>query len=130
MSSFLDSNVLLYLLEGDNLKCEAAEKLLAAGGTISVQVLNEFTDVARRKHKFSFEDIAKALAPVKEKCAITPLTVAMQERGHVIAQLTRIRIYDACIIAAAELSGCGVLYTEDLNSGQRIGSVPIRNPFA
>ena len=38
-------------------------------------------------------------------------------------------MYDALIVAAAELAGCDVLYTEDLNHGQRIGRVVVRNPF-
>ena len=47
--AFLDTNVLLYLLSGEAAKADRAEGLLAGGGTVSVQVLNEFAAVARRK---------------------------------------------------------------------------------
>ena len=47
--SFLDSNVLLYVASGDPATADRAEQLIGAGGMISVQVLNEITNVARRK---------------------------------------------------------------------------------
>ncbi len=47
--AFFDSNVLIYLLSDDQAKASRAEELLGRGGTISVQVLNEITNVARRK---------------------------------------------------------------------------------
>ena len=43
---FFDSNVLLYLASNDVAKANRAEALLADGGTISVQVLNEMSNVA------------------------------------------------------------------------------------
>ena len=46
---FFDTNVLLYLLSADAAKADRAEELLAIGGTISVQVLNEFADVASQQ---------------------------------------------------------------------------------
>ena len=48
-SRFFDTNVLLYLLSGDQAKANAAETLVASGGIVSVQVLNEFASVATRK---------------------------------------------------------------------------------
>jgi predicted nucleic acid-binding protein len=47
--SFFDTNVLLYLASGDPAKADRAEKPIGAGGPISMQVLNEITNVARRK---------------------------------------------------------------------------------
>jgi predicted nucleic acid-binding protein len=129
MNSFFDSNVLLYLLEDRNPKSAISEKLLAGGGVISSQVLNEFTDVARRKHKLEFAEIREALEPILEKCRIAPLDFETHELGFNIAERHDLRIYDACIVAAAQLAGCDLLMTEDLNHGQRIGSLAIRNPF-
>lgn len=40
-----------------------------------------------------------------------------------------ISFWDALILAAAESGGADVLYTEDLNDGQRYGTVMVRNPF-
>ena len=47
--SFFDTNVLVYLASGDVAKADRAEATLAKGGSISVQVLNELANVARRK---------------------------------------------------------------------------------
>lgn len=129
MNNFFDSNVLLYLLEDRNPKSAIAEELLAEGGVISPQVLNEFTDVARRKHRFEYAEIRELLDPIREKCRLVPLDFETHELGFAIAEQTNLRIYDACIIAAAELAGCDVLYTEDMNHGQRIGRVRVQNPF-
>jgi predicted nucleic acid-binding protein len=49
VDSFFDTNVLLYLLSNDAAKADRAEALLASGGVVSVQVLNEFASVAKRK---------------------------------------------------------------------------------
>ncbi len=127
---FLDSNLLVYLISGDAGKATRAERLVLAGGHISVQVLNEFTAVARRKYNKPFEEIADVLNLAKE-CAksILPVSLEIHERAVQIAAETGIRIYDACIVAAAETVGCNVLYTEDLNHGQKIGQVSIINPF-
>ena len=129
MNSFFDSNVLLYLLDIASPKRPLALKLAMSGGVINAQVLNEFTDVARRKYKISFADIALALAPIREVCQVLPLTLEVHDRGFEIASAHLLRIYDACIVAAAELAGCDVLYTEDLNHRQRIGGVTVHNPF-
>ena len=47
--SFFDTKTLLYLLSPDIAKADRAASLVKTGGTISVQVLNEFASVARRK---------------------------------------------------------------------------------
>ncbi len=129
MSNFFDSNILLYALEYGSSKNARAKTLIDAGGTVSVQVLNEFIDVAKRKGALPLPDIIEALAALTDSMAVVPLTEEVHKRGVEIALATNFRIYDACIIAAAELSGCDVLYTEDMNHGQRVGRVTLRNPF-
>lgn len=84
--AFFDSNVLLYLLSADDTKANRAEALLADGGAISVQVLNEFTSVATRKFKMSYAEVREALEVVKAICQIDPLSVDIHERGLDIAE--------------------------------------------
>ena len=127
---FVDSNVLLYLLSDDESKAERAGALVDAAPFISVQILNEFVAISRRKFKLTWPEVHVALAPIKTFCKILELTRDMHERALDIAEETGIQIYDANIVSAAEFSGCDTLFTEDLNEGQRIGSVTIRNPFA
>jgi predicted nucleic acid-binding protein len=129
-SYFIDSNLLVYLISGDTRKAELAEKLILGGATFSVQVLNEFTAVARRKYKREFAEIEEILDLAKTHAReVIPVTLEMHERALEIAMFSSIGIYDACIVAAAQFSNCTVLFTEDLNDGEHIGSVTIRNPF-
>ena len=58
---FFDTNVLLYLLSEDNRKADRAEAIIAMGGVISVQVLNEFASVASRKLGMAFDEIRDTL---------------------------------------------------------------------
>ena len=126
---FLDSNILVYLVGPDPRKAATADRLLRQEHTISVQVLNEFVRVARNKLKIEWEIVEEVLASATEYCDVAPLTLEGHIRAVEICKNHVINIFDANIVAAAELAGCDVLYTEDMNHGQRIGRVLIQNPF-
>ena len=128
--SFFDTSVLLYLLSADPSKADRAEEVLAAGATISVQVLNEFASVALRKLGMKVAEVREALEPITAICKVVPLTVQIHERGLQVAERYRFSFYDALIVAAALESGCTTLYSEDLQDGQLIDNLlTIRNPF-
>ncbi len=127
---FFDTNVVLYLLSGDAVKADRAEELLAIGGMISVQVLNEFAAVASRKLRMSWPEIREVLAQVRTVCPVEPMSVDTHDRGAQVAERYGLPIYDALIVAAALLAGCTTLYSEDLQGGQVIErQLTIRNPF-
>jgi predicted nucleic acid-binding protein len=126
---FIDSNVLLCTLGHDAKKLGRAKDLVNKRPIISVQTLNEFANVCRKKFKLEWGDIGAGLETAKSLCDVVPLTLEVNERAVEIAALERIGIYDANIVAAAELANCDILYTEDLNHGQRVGRVLIQNPF-
>ncbi len=127
---FFDTNVLLYLLSGDAAKADRAEALLQDGGRISVQVLNEFAAVATRKLKLSWPETNEALAIVRAVCQVEPLTIETHELAVQLAERYKIGFYDALIVAAALLANCSTLYSEDLQSGQRIErTLKVVNPF-
>ena len=71
-SAFIDTNVLLYLLSADVTRADRAESVLAAGGVISVQVLNEFASVASRKLRMALSEIREILDAVRTACAVVP----------------------------------------------------------
>jgi predicted nucleic acid-binding protein len=127
---FFDTNVLIYLLSGDAAKADRAEALIADGGIIGVQVLNEFVAVASRKLAMSFAEIREVLAGVRAVCTVEPLTAATHELALELAERNHLSFYDALIVAAATLAECGTLYSEDMQDGQVIAGVTIRNPFA
>jgi len=127
---FFDTNVLLYLLSEDNAKADRAEAIIAAGGVISVQVLNEFTSVAFRKLGMSYAEIRDVLATVRAVCQSQALTVDTHERGLDIAERFGFSLYDSMIVSSAVESGCTVLYSEDMQHGQEIdGQLVVVNPF-
>ncbi|MFO1219730.1 MAG: PIN domain-containing protein [Burkholderiaceae bacterium] len=128
---FFDTNVVLYLLSADTAKADRAEELLAHGGTISVQILNEFVAVASRKLRMSLTEIREILAQIRAVCAVEPMTIETHERALHIAERHGLSIYDALIVSAALLAGCKTLHSEDLQDGQVIErQLTIRNPFA
>ncbi len=129
--SFFDTNIVLYLLSADTVKADRAEQLIASGGKISVQVLNEMAAVARRKLAMSWREIREVIRQVRAVCHVTPLTVETHERGLQVAEHLGLSVYDGMIVASALLSGCAILYTEDLQTGRIIDQqLTIRNPFA
>jgi len=128
-NDFFDSNVVIYLTSTDAAKAAKARVLLEAGGTISVQVLNESVSVLRSKNKLGWADISEILQAVRDGCEVAPLTAETHDLAVSIAQKFNFHIYDASIIAAAKLAGCKTLWSEDLQDGQNIEGVRIRNPF-
>ena len=95
-------------------KSVRAENTIAAGGFISVQVLNEFASVARRKLNMSFAEIQEFLLHIRMICSVVPVTVEVHDQGLRIAEHYRFSIYDALIVAAALSANCTILYSEDM----------------
>lgn len=129
--AFFDTNVLIYSLGAKDPRGRRAEQLLLEGGVVSVQVLNEFSDVARRKIRMSWNDIKQALRVVQFFCPDpAPIRMGTHEHALIIAERHGIRIYDALILASALEANCTTLYSEDLQHGQVIDKrLTIRNPF-
>lgn len=127
---FVDTNVLLYLISTDAAKAARAERLLAGRIVISVQVLNEFASVARRKQSLDWAELSQMLEGIRRFADIRAMTLATHERGLGLAQRYRLGIYDALIAAAAIEAGCETLFSEDFQAGQVLaGRLKIRNPF-
>jgi predicted nucleic acid-binding protein len=130
VSAFLDTNVLIYAQQTGE-KPDRARALLAQGGRLSVQVLNEFAVVARRKQGKNWDDIAAAIEDVLMLVdPPLPLTLDLHSAARTLAQDHQLSFYDALIIAAALEAGCETLWSEDLQHGRVIGGMTIRNPFA
>jgi len=127
---FFDTTVLIYAVAQNDPRAATAEELLANGGTVSIQVLNEFVSVARRKLRMPWENIVEALAAVRVLCAApVAITVDTHDAALRIAQRYGFHIYDSLIVAAAIEAGCTTLYSEDMQHNQTIGSLTVRNPF-
>jgi predicted nucleic acid-binding protein len=127
--AFFDSNVLLYVMAADIAKAARAGALIDHGGVISVQVLNEFANVAFLKFKLTYAEIRETLHAIRALCSVEPLDIETHELALDIAERYRFDIFDSLIVAAALRAKCSILYTEDLQHGQKIDGLTIRNPF-
>jgi predicted nucleic acid-binding protein len=128
--SFFDTNVLLYIASGDDAKAERSEQLIAEGGTVSVQVLNEIANVARRKMRYSWERTHNLLSQIRLLLPVIPVTLDIHETGIGLAERHTLSIYDGMIAAAALDSGCDTLWSEDMHHGLVIdGRLTVVNPF-
>ncbi len=128
---FLDTNILIYAHIGSrDQRAVIAQQLIEAGGIIGVQQLNEFVSVARRKLKRSWKEVLTALADMRILCPDPiPISVQMHDASLVIAERYGFSIYDSLVIVAALEADCDTLYSEDMQSGQDIEGLTIRNPF-
>jgi predicted nucleic acid-binding protein len=130
VNAFFDTNILIYAQQA-GAKAERARALLADGGKLSVQVLNEFVAVSRRKQNRAWNEIGEA---IDDALALVdpplPLSLDLHIAARGLAEAHLLSFYDALIVASAFEAGCDTLYTEDMQHGRIIGTLTIRNPFA
>jgi predicted nucleic acid-binding protein len=132
--SFIDTNVLVYADTGDDpvRQRRALDVLLeqreAGTGVISTQVLQEFVIVALCKLRLPSALIRERLA-FYSRFEVVPTSPALIEGALDLHVARGVAFYDALIAQAAVVSGCEVLLSEDFQSGARLGSVTVRNPF-
>lgn len=134
MRRFLDTNVLIYAddLEAgakhDRARGIVAEVLSSGEGVVSTQVLQEFFVIVTGKLGV---DVAIARRKVELLAAMDVVGIDLDLILAAIdlRRLHSISFWDALILRAAAVAGCGVLLTEDLQDGQLIGGVRVENPF-
>jgi len=132
--AFFDTNIFLYTHSPIDPKKRARatqllqENLDAGTVVLSTQVVQEFYSVASRKMMLPASNLRRAVQ------ALLNMPIIQIRGEHILAAIDnqtsyRISFWDGLIIAAAESAGAEILYTEDLNDGQRYGSIVVRNPF-
>ena len=129
--AFVDTNIVIYAFATDDPQAATAGLILSRRPAISVQVLNEFAAVCRRKQELPWDEIAARLAVVRELCsAVLPLTIDVHATAMRLAATAGIGVYDSLIVAAALQAGCATLWSEDMQDGRLIDDrLTIRNPF-
>jgi predicted nucleic acid-binding protein len=129
--NFFDTNVLVYIASSDSVKADRAEAIIGIGGAISVQVLNEFANVARRKMRMSWQDTHALLSLLRGLLTVHSVAIETHETGLTLAERHNLSIYDAMIAASALHADCDTLWSEDLQHGMVLdGRLRIVNPFA
>lgn len=129
-ANFFGTNVLVYIASGDAKKADLAEAAVSAGGAISVQVLNELANVARRKMQMSWADTHMFLTMLRGLLTVHPLTLEIHETGLELAERYGLSTFDAMIVASALHTGCDTLWSEDMQHGMTLDEgLRIVNPF-
>lgn len=134
VDSFLDTNVLIYAVSSDPAESPKKERALAliehTDFGLSAQVLQEFYVTVTRKIALPLPpDEAVALLEQFRSLPVVWTDYPLIVSGVEASLRFGISYWDGTIIAAAERLGAATLYTEDLNHGQRYGSVQAVNPF-
>jgi predicted nucleic acid-binding protein len=131
---FVDSNVLLYLFDQlDQAKRDRAEAWLArlwgdSRGALSWQVIQEFYWNALRKYRAQPEQ-ARDYVRLMSQWKPPIVTLDLIERAWHWSDHAQLTFWDGMIVAAAELTGCRFLLSDDFQAGQRFDSVTVINPF-
>jgi predicted nucleic acid-binding protein len=133
MSAFLDTSTLIYWTE-ENKKADRVEALLNEGAAISVQVLNEFTNVLYKKKTFPLTHIKVWCQTLIAVCEVHSLSVETHALAMELMAKYNFSFYDANIVASAKLGGCNALYAEDMQNGLTVkfqdkSTLTIQNPF-
>jgi predicted nucleic acid-binding protein len=134
--SFVDTNILVYAEDRDaKTKHEVARDLNVQlwddrAGVLSVQVLQEFYVTVTRKLKKPLSN-PKALEVVEEYLTwnVVENTGKLLTTAIELQHKAQLSFWDAMVVQAAIDAQCDTLYSEDLNAGQRFGSLVIVNPF-
>jgi predicted nucleic acid-binding protein len=134
---FIDTNIFVYVIDSDELsKSETAVRLLRTNlanslGRISYQVVQEFLHVATKKFRtrlpphLAWAYVDEALKPM----LAVHSSLKLFDDALGIHERYKLSWYDSLIVAAAIEAKCDVLYTEDMQHGQRFGELVVTNPF-
>ena len=126
--AFFDTNVLLYTIGQNDARTPTAEALLASGGVVSVQVLNELASVAHRKLRMSWQDVTDALGAIRILCpSPIPITAEMHDAALLLAVRHSYHIHDALIVAAAVEAERRSAVTECSGSGREASKLASRH---
>jgi predicted nucleic acid-binding protein len=129
VTAFFDTNVLVYAFATHEPKRDIAQEVLASGGVISVQVVNEFANVLRKKQRQEWPRIEAALAVVERWFeTIRPVTLETHRTALPFARFAGIGIYDALIVARSKRAAIAfTARTCSTAAGSAIASSSIRS---
>lgn len=131
---FIDSNILIYTID-DNEKTKQqianniVEQLSENNGIISTQVLQEFYNIATKKLNIPKEHVKILIERLSDCFIVHKNSVSDIIRAIEISIKTQFSFWDSLIISAAIAENCSFIYTEDLNPGQIIDGVALKNPL-
>lgn len=133
---FVDTNVLIYAhdldagTKRDQARAAIRERWEAEDGILSTQVLQEFyVNVTLKIPEPLSPTTAREVITIYRTWQVETNTVDTILRASEYQERHRLSFWDAMILASAVQGGATVLLTEDLNAGQLVEGIEVRNPF-
>lgn len=136
MRAFVDTNIWVYAADGSEPEKQLLARSLLSGlrltaVVVSTQVLSEYHVTVTRKlaTPMSHDDAARSVRAMS-RFEVVPVGVRLVHAAIDREQQSVLSYWDALIVEAARSAGCDVLLTEDLNAGQLVDGLEVRDPFA
>jgi predicted nucleic acid-binding protein len=128
---FLDTNIAIYAYSISDLAKSQKAKVAMNNNEciISTQVLNEYCNVGIKKLHFPISVIQNDIKDILSNCLLVAVDLDTIQQALALQGRFRFAFYDCLMMASALESGCDYLYTEDLQDGQVIDGLTIRNIF-
>ena len=127
---FADTHIAVYALDADPQRHERAFAILQRRPVISTQIVNEFINVLTGKQRVPRNRVNRYARILLRRCEVVSLTPQTVEKAIFIGERYQCSHWDALVVAAALLSSCDTLYSEDLQDGQVFeGCLTVNNPF-
>jgi predicted nucleic acid-binding protein len=135
--AFLDTNIFVYANDQNEPRKRAIALDLIrhatdnASGIVSTQVVQEFFNVVlvKSRQKMPHADAQRFLMTAFRPLLAVHSSIALISEAIRIQERYLLSWYDSLIVAAAQQAGCNLLYTEDLQHGQKFGALTVLNPF-
>ncbi|MFM8341351.1 MAG: PIN domain-containing protein [Methylomonas sp.] len=129
---FLDTNILIYAYSNSEPhKADVANSLLFEGESlISLQVINEFSNICLKKLKLNEKAVIGAINEITSVTHVVGFSLATQLRAIQLCEAYCFSYYDALIASTAQENHCSILYSEDMQNNQLIDNhLRVVNPF-
>lgn len=127
---FIDTNILVYTIDKHTQKKEIALDLLCRKPIISTQVINELTNVFRKKFSLPYSQITTITENILASSTLFIPTYETIVSAYRIGEKYGYAYYDSLILASALENNCNILYSEDMHNGQLLEkNIKISNPF-
>jgi len=128
--TFIDSNIILYLLDADQQKRSIAGTVLSEKPLVSAQVLTEVANVCKRRFKYSKDQVLNLWSDLLSDCVLVQTDSATFTLAIALSKKYDFQVYDSLIVAAALTSECDILYSEDMQHKMIVeNKLTVINPF-
>ena len=127
---FVDSNIVLYLMDEEERKKHISRKILSNSPSICVQVLVEVANVCKYRFNYKKLDLLQLWTVLLRDCNLVSTDNQSMQKAIQLVNRYDFQLFDALIIADALKANCTILYSEDMQHNMLVeNKLTIINPF-